>query len=150
MFKFNLPTAVFKQGNDRVLCPLAVRQTSKIRVNAQAHSRTKTPNSPFTLALELGQGPDKEVLATSGLPESQAKTANLSDTLLYAKWSVPPTPGIWLVVERVGGAFVQSAETVSVQVLCASQDFAAGPWGQEADETIEELNRKTESWNLSR
>lgn len=149
MFKFSLKPAVFKQGNDRVLCPLQVGQTSKILVKAFARSSSKTPNSPFSLALEYGQGPEKKVLATSGQPESHAKTASLSETQLHAKWSIPPTPGIWLVVERVGGAIVKAEETISVQVLCTAQDFVAGPWGQETDETIEELNRKTERMKMA-
>lgn len=115
---------------------------SKIKANAQGSKSAKATRSPLKIALEYGQGPDKQILASSGDPVSAKTITTTGLVSVQSKWCVPPMPGVWLVVERVGGSFVRQDEQVDVDVFHTLPGFQAGPWGQETDLCVEEIERK--------
>ncbi|MCJ1442745.1 MAG: cysteine protease [Stictis urceolatum] len=150
MFSVRLTPAILTQGVDRVLAPLSVLRLTRLHIRARNVERANaSTNSPMKLSIEYGQGPNKAVLAstdrfieaTSGIrtPDVDVKPAMCGEN----------APGIWVVVERMAGSCLEYPEDVAVELLSSEQGATTGTWGREADEPIEELQRKMGASSVS-
>ena len=131
-----VPRATFVSGIDRVLAPLQVHRITRVRARARQPLTSRVANlSPLKMSLEHGQGPYKKILAVSGNDEF---IDNLMELRMEA---VDITPKmclghrIWLVLERLGGTYLDASEVVDIELLSDSE-VKVGAWGQESHEPI--------------
>ncbi|PGH16043.1 hypothetical protein AJ79_02023 [Helicocarpus griseus UAMH5409] len=122
----------FPPGTDRILAPITASRLTKAKAIARhkgsmTGGRSVAP-SPIFMTLELGQGPYKDILASSG-------EGNFSDAVTGIRiedFDLQPglehNGGLWLVVERVGGPGGQVYDTVEVEIL-SEERVAIGEWG---------------------
>ncbi|MCJ1439295.1 cysteine protease [Xylographa pallens] len=130
------PTALFTAGLDRLLTPLSISRITRIQAHARSIALPSAFRSPMRMAIEYGQGPNKRVLSIT-------EDGDFKDTALPLRTrDVDILPrmcqdqGVWLVIERAGGSYLQSTEEVCVDIL-ADHHIKFGPWGKEMDEPVE-------------
>lgn len=113
---------VFYPGNDRILAPVTVPRLTRARVVARLKSfdvEDKPPGaSNMLMTIELGQGPYKEILASSGCGDFGDVTAGLRIEDIDLEPGYEQRGGIWLVVERIGIPGGQAEEAIEVDILC--------------------------------
>ncbi|OAX80560.1 hypothetical protein ACJ72_05105 [Emergomyces africanus] len=119
-------------GTDRILAPVSTPRLARIKAivrhkGSWAGARSVAP-SPILMTLELGQGPYKDVLASSN-------DGNFSDAvsgIRIEEFDLQPDfehrGGLWLVVERVGGPGGQVHDTLELEIL-SEERVVIGPWG---------------------
>ncbi|KKZ60168.1 hypothetical protein EMCG_05090 [[Emmonsia] crescens] len=122
----------FPPGTDRILAPITTPRLAKIKAivrhkGSWTGSRAVAP-SPILMTIELGQGPYKDILASSG-------DGNFSDAvsgIRIEEFNLQPDfehrGGLWLVVERVGGPGGQVHDAIELEIL-SEERVAIGPWG---------------------
>ena len=126
-----MPRVTFARDLDRFLCPLHVSRITRVRTVARRPSRSGSVKaSPLRISLELGQGPEKEMLAVSGNGEfvDGQREISLSDVNILP--AMCQNRGVWLVVERLGGSYVHDDDFIDVELFCEGR-VAVGPWGKE-------------------
>ncbi len=131
-FRSYLPPAHFPPGVDRVLAPLATQRITILKVIArhqpQAAARRTHPNSPLKVSLELGQGPNKTILAVSSNDEFSDSPAGIRTHDVDVRPELQMQGGLWLVIERLGGSGAESEEEVNVELL-SEGPVDVGHWG---------------------
>ena len=127
LFSIHIPPARFSQSTARVLAPILPQRLTRVKFIA----RGTEPGlqSPLKLSIELGQGPYKEVLATTGTDGQEFLDAGLGGVrtgLVDLKPGDGAKGGLWVVVERLslGGG----DEVVEVEVL-SEGPLDVGGWG---------------------
>jgi calpain-7 len=126
----NLPRLRMPPGTDRMLAPISVKRLTRLRViakhaggNAGGISGTR---SPLKVGLEVGQGPNKRILATSG----NGGFGDSPGGLRLGDSDVSPDMmgrgGVWLVIERFAGR--KESEEVEVEIL-SDGAVEVQPWG---------------------
>ncbi|CAG8060536.1 unnamed protein product [Penicillium olsonii] len=125
---------VLPPGKDRMLASLRVSRLTRIRLIARnkrstIDSRAVAP-SPVLMTVELGQGPYKEILATSedGYHNDTTSGVRVEDFDLYP--SVEHT--VWIVLERIGGPGGQVEDHFEVEAL-AEEQVKIGKWAIEEE-----------------
>lgn len=121
---------VLAPGRDRMLAPLRV--TRLARVKLIAHSRQATIGdrtvgpSPILMTVELGQGPYKEVLASSegGVHSDAIGGIRIEDFDLHPGLE---DRGVSLVIERIGGPGGQVEDQFDVEAL-SEERVEIGEW----------------------
>ncbi|KIW92283.1 uncharacterized protein Z519_07267 [Cladophialophora bantiana CBS 173.52] len=99
--------AVFTNGTNRLLAPLTVLRMSRILFIAryESASAARANSSLFKMTLERGQGPYKEIIATSEIDSEEFGTVSsglrIVDVDLQPLLCGPGTGGLWLVLERL-------------------------------------------------
>ena len=99
--------AFFNNSTHRLLAPLQVLRMSRATFVARHRASAASPAqmSLFKMTLERGQGPYKEIIATSGNEKEEFATISsglrLDDSDLQPSMSAPGTGGLWLVLERL-------------------------------------------------
>lgn len=132
-----VPRAAFGSGTDRLLVPLQVHRITRIRARARQPVASKVANlSPLKMSLEHGQGPYKKVLAVSGDDEFVNNLTELRMDDIDVMPGMCQGHGIWLVLERLGGTYLDAGEVVDIELLSDSP-LEVGPWGQESHEPVE-------------
>ena len=133
---FKAPTLSFSEGCDRVLTPLRVARTTRLRLQARVTGSGVSSRTPLRVSLEYGQGPDKQSLTVTGNGSFLDALTGLWTDDVDVLPRMCEDRGVWLVVERIGGSYVQSMEQVQLEVL-SEHAVEIGPWGKEVDEPIE-------------
>lgn len=132
-----VPRAALGSGIDRLLAPLQVHRITRVRARAQQPVISRVANlSPLKISLEHGQGPYKKVLAVSGDDEFVNNLAKLRMDDVDIMPGTCKGRGIWLVLERLGGTYLDASEVVDIEILSDSP-VEVGPWGQESYEPVE-------------
>ena len=114
------PLGILPPGKDRMSAPLHVPRLTRVNLIAQTRF-SSIAASPMLMTVELGQGPYKEVLASS----EEGVHADAVSGIRIEDLDLRPLQGtIWIVVERVGG---QVEEHVDVEAL-AEEKVEIGEW----------------------
>ncbi|KAI9849711.1 MAG: cysteine protease [Sclerophora amabilis] len=146
-----LPPAIFPRGLNRVLAPVMYEQVTRLFIVArypEASTMTTTststststsssnytadtsppPRSPLKISLELGQGPNKEIITVSheGEYSDAPMGARTADVDVLA--DMRRKGGVWLVVERLAGIGTGAEEKIHVEVLSDAR-VEIGAWG---------------------
>lgn len=121
---------VLAPGKDRMLASLRVSRLTRIRLiarNKQSTIGSRTvAQSPVLMTVELGQGPYKEILATSedGTHSDAASGVRVEDFDLLPD---AMARGVWIVIERIGGPGGQVEDHFQVEAL-AEEKVEIGQW----------------------
>ena len=139
-FTLVLPPATLPRNVDRILIPIHVSRLSRFQAQVRSMGSRAVPTpSPLKVALEFGQGPNKFVLASTGeFAEAARGSIGTAEVDLQPAMCAQGGPGLWLVVERMGGASTHPEE-VRVEALSDGPVVSFGQWGQEFDETTKQL-----------
>ena len=137
--------AIFSNGTNRLLAPLQVlRMTRGTFVTRQRTStNTRAQLSLFKMTLEHGQGPYKQVIASSEIDDEEFSSIGsglrVDDLDLQPSMSAPETGGLWLVMERLAqgggrddaedGAASRRDEVVEVEMF-VDERVELGAWGR--------------------
>ena len=124
-----VPRVTFAQDMDRFLCPIQVPRITRVRTVAcrPPYSRS-VKASPLRVSLELGQGPEKEVLAISGNGEFVDAQGEIGLKDVDVLPAMCQSCGVWLVVERLGGSYVYDNDFLDVEFFCDAR-IGVGQWG---------------------
>ncbi|XHF98226.1 hypothetical protein AWENTII_001791 [Aspergillus wentii] len=122
---------VLPPGKDRMLAPLQVPRLTRIKLIARSRlsiigSRPVGP-SPVLMTVELGQGPYKEIMATSedGAHSDAISGIRVDDFDLQPGFE--HSGGVWIVIERIGGLGGQVEDHFEVEAL-AEERVEIGEW----------------------
>lgn len=122
---------ILPPGKDRMLAPLRVPRLTRIKLIARSRlsiigSRAVGP-SPMLMTVELGQGPYKQILASSedGTHTDSAAGIRVEDFDLQPE--LEGRGGVWIVVERIGGPGGQVEDHLEVEAL-AEERVEIGEW----------------------
>ncbi|PWY86995.1 cysteine proteinase [Aspergillus heteromorphus CBS 117.55] len=122
---------VMTPGRDRMLASLDTPRLTRIKLIGRSRQSTignrAVGPSPTLMTVELGQGPYKEILATS-------EDGNHSDAISGVRiedFNLPPglesRGGAWIVIERIGGPGGQVEDHFEVEAL-AEERVNIGEW----------------------
>ncbi|KAL4898202.1 hypothetical protein BDV59DRAFT_166393 [Aspergillus ambiguus] len=122
---------VLPPGRDRMLAPLQAPRLTRIKLIARSRlsviGNHPVGPSPVLMTVELGQGPYKEILATS-------EDGNHSDAISGVRvedFDLQPgleeKGGVWVVLERIGGPGGQVEDHFEVEAL-AEERVDIGEW----------------------
>ncbi|MCJ1283751.1 cysteine protease [Xylographa opegraphella] len=131
------PTALFTAGLNRLLTPLSTSRITRLRAQARIITLPPAFRSPMRMAIEYGQGPNKRVLSITEDGNFKDTTSTLHTGDIDILPRMCQDQGIWLVIERAGGSYIQSTEEVCIEIL-ADHQIGFGPWGKEMDEPVEQ------------
>ncbi|KAI1618007.1 calpain-7 [Exophiala viscosa] len=128
--------AVFDGGTNRVLAPLSVLRMTRVTFVARYHGAAVDRGSLFKLTLEQGQGPYKQVLASSEFDNEEftsvASGLRIGDLDLQPSMCGSGTGGLWLVMERLAQGHSSQAspsdEVLGVEMF-TEERVELGPWG---------------------
>ncbi|CAP91406.1 Calpain-like protease palB/RIM13 [Penicillium chrysogenum] len=121
---------VLSPGKDRMLASLRVSRLTRIRLIARNKRSTvglrAVAPSPVLMTVELGQGPYKEILATSedGAHSDAASGVRVEDFDLLPS---AESRRVWIVIERIGGPGGQVEDHFEVEAL-AEERVEIGKW----------------------
>ena len=120
--------ATFSPGTDRLLAPLTTRRITRCRMLARHRSTQPSARSPLKLALEHGQGPNKQVLAVSGGDDFSSDHTGVRTQDIDVLPRMCDEGELWVVLERMGGSGLLNDESVQTELL---SDFPVeiGAWG---------------------
>ncbi|MCJ1403570.1 cysteine protease [Xylographa trunciseda] len=130
------PTAIFMAGLDRLLTPLNVSRLTRLRAHARHKDLPPASRSPMRMAIEYGQGPNKQVLSFTGDGDFKGTISALRTSDVDILPRMCQDHGVWLVIERAGGSYLGLTEEVCIEIL-ADHQIGFGPWGKEMDEPVE-------------
>ncbi|PYH89250.1 cytosolic Ca2+-dependent cysteine protease [Aspergillus ellipticus CBS 707.79] len=122
---------VLTPGKDRMLASLDTARLTRMKLIGRSRQSTMGSRavgpSPMLMTVELGQGPYKEILATS-------EDGNHSDAISGVRiedFDLPPglehRGGAWIVIERIGGPGGQVEDHFEVEAL-AEERVIIGEW----------------------
>ncbi|RAL08168.1 calpain-like protease PalBory [Aspergillus homomorphus CBS 101889] len=122
---------VLSPGRDRMLAPLETRRLTRLKLIARSRQSTignrSVGPSPVLMTVELGQGPYKEILATSedGNHSDAISGVRIEDFNLHP--NLEDRGGAWIVIERIGGPGGQVEDHFEVEVL-GEEKVDIGEW----------------------
>jgi calpain-7 len=122
---------VLSPGIDRITATLKVPRLTRVKLvarsrNATIGNRLVTP-SPMLMTVELGQGPYKEVLASSEGGEYSDAVAGIRMSDFDIRPEDGQQGGIWIAIERLGGPGGQVTDLVDVEAL-GEERVEIGEW----------------------
>ncbi|KIW17234.1 hypothetical protein PV08_04425 [Exophiala spinifera] len=126
--------AVFGMNTDRLLAPLTIKRMSCVTFVARHEVPPAIAQSLFKMTLEQGQGPYKQVLASSKVDNEEFTSVSsglrVGDVDLQPSMCSLGTGGLWLVLERLaqGQASSPKVETLQVEAF-TDEKLEVGPWG---------------------
>lgn len=126
----DMPAALFTPGVNRLLAPIFCQRIT--RVSLATHCRpTKSASmriaaSPLKMAVECGQGPEKNVLAVSGDDEFMPIGSGVRINDIDILPTMCDRRGLWVVVQRPGAS--DTYEEVAVEIM-SDGPVDLGPWG---------------------
>ncbi|PYH50038.1 calpain-like protease PalBory [Aspergillus saccharolyticus JOP 1030-1] len=122
---------VLSPGKDRMLAPLETPRLTRLKIIGRSRqstigSRSVGP-SPMLMTVELGQGPYKEILATSedGCHSDAISGVRIEDFNLHP--NLEDRGGAWIVIERIGGPGGQVEDHFEVEIL-GEEKVYVGEW----------------------
>ena len=131
------PIATFLVGFDRLLTPLYISRITRLRAHVHTITAPSAIRSPIRIALEYGQGPNKQVLSITGDGDFKDTTVALRTKDVDILPHMCQNQGVWLVIERAGGSYLPSTEEVCIDIL-SDQQVDLGPWGKERDDPVDQ------------
>ncbi|KAL6242771.1 cysteine protease [Rhinocladiella similis] len=125
--------AVLDTNTDRLLAPLTIKRMSRATFVARHETPFAAAQSLFKMTLEQGQGPYKQVLASSKSDNEEFTSVSsglrVGDVDLHPSMCSPETGGLWLVLERLSqGQASPRVETLEVETF-TDEKLEMGPWG---------------------
>ncbi|OKL59483.1 Calpain-like protease palB/RIM13 [Talaromyces atroroseus] len=119
-------------GTDRILAPLKVSRLTRLKLIARSRNSSigtrHVTASPMLMTVELGQGPYKEILASSDENgEYSDAIAGIRVPDFDARPEYVANGGIWIVIERIAGAGGQVTDCVDVEAL-GEERVEIGEW----------------------
>lgn len=128
---YKIEPAIFCNGNDRLLAPLTLGRITRLFTTALWYSQSTArdgPPSPLKLAIEYGQGPNKQVLAVSCDDDFVDTHIGVRTPDVDVQPSIHHSRGLWIVIERLGRTGLQpDVERIDVEVL-SDAPIAIGKW----------------------
>jgi calpain-7 len=122
---------VFLPGTDRILAPLTVPRLTRLKLIARVRDsligNRSVAASPMLMTVELGQGPYKEVLASSEGGEYSDSVSGIRVEDFDIRPEDGQRGGIWIVIERIGGPGGQVEDYVEVEAL-GEERVEIGEW----------------------
>ncbi|KKK23966.1 hypothetical protein ARAM_005369 [Aspergillus rambellii] len=118
-------------GRDRMLAPLQTPRLTRLKLIARSRQSTignrSVGPSPVLMTVELGQGPYKEILATSedGHHCDAVSGVRIEDFDLSP--GLEDKGGVWIVLERIGGPGGQVEDHFEVEAL-GEEKVEIGEW----------------------
>lgn len=128
--RIQLADISFAQGNARVAAPIHPTRLAKIRftstnIGSIIKEIPLSSPSPMRLSVELGSGPNRRYLETSGDGSFSPGALRTEDVDIRPEMS---RETLWLVLERIGGLMRQE-ERVCMEMLVDTPDaVAVGVW----------------------
>lgn len=122
---------ILPPGIDRMLASLQVPRLTQVKLIARSRQSTignrSVAPSPILMTVELGQGPYKQVLATSeeGAHGDAVGGIRIEDFDLQP--GLETRGGVWIVIERVGGPGGQVEDHYEVEAL-SEELVEIGEW----------------------
>ncbi|OOF90037.1 hypothetical protein ASPCADRAFT_157568 [Aspergillus carbonarius ITEM 5010] len=122
---------ILTPGKDRMLAPLATTRLTRLKLIGRSRQSTignrAVGPSPMLMTVELGQGPYKEVLATSedGTHSDAISGVRIEDFNLHP--GLEDQGGAWIVIERIGGPGGQVEDHFEIEAL-AEEKVQIGEW----------------------
>jgi len=127
---------IFRGEVDRILAPLTIPRLSRVTFVARYGGPPSSQSSLFKMTLEQGQGPYKQVLASSEFDNEEfssvASGLRIGDMDLDPSMGGPGTGGLWLVLERLAqgqGPEVAAREEVLMVEMFTEERLDLGAWG---------------------
>ncbi|KAL4916986.1 hypothetical protein BDW62DRAFT_184763 [Aspergillus aurantiobrunneus] len=122
---------VLLPGQDRMLAPLQTPRLTRIKLIARSRqsiigNRSVGP-SPVLMTVELGQGPYKEILATSEDGDHSDSIAGVRVEDFDLQPGLEERGGVWIVLERIGGPGGQVEDHFEVEAL-GEERVEIGEW----------------------
>ncbi|KAL4931736.1 calpain-like protease PalBory [Aspergillus undulatus] len=112
---------VLLPGQDRMLAPLQTSRLTRVRLIARSRQSTignrSVGPSPVLMTVELGQGPYKEILATSEDGDHSDSIAGVRIEDFDLQPGLEERGGVWIVLERIGGPGGQVEDHFEVEAL---------------------------------
>ncbi|KAF3399342.1 Calpain-like protease palB/RIM13 [Talaromyces pinophilus] len=122
---------ILPPGIDRIFAPLTVSRLTRLKLIARSRNSTigtrHVTSSPMLLTVELGQGPYKEVLASSENGEFSDAVSGIRVPDFDVRPEYAEKGGIWIVIERIGGPVGQVTDCVDVEAL-GEERVEIGEW----------------------
>ncbi|RAH70742.1 calpain-like protease PalBory [Aspergillus aculeatinus CBS 121060] len=122
---------VLSPGKDRMLAPLETPRLTRLKIIGRSRQSTIANRpvgpSPMLMTVELGQGPYKEILATSedGNHSDAISGVRIEDFNLHP--NLEDRGGAWIVIERIGGPGGQVEDHFEVEIL-GEEKVYVGEW----------------------
>lgn len=118
-------------GQDRMLVPLQTPRLTRIKLIARSRQSTignrAVGPSPVLMTVELGQGPYKEILATSEDGDHSDSIAGVRVEDFDLQPGLEERGGVWIVLERIGGPGGQVEDHFEVEAL-GEERVEIGEW----------------------
>lgn len=129
-FVSELQTAIFAPGYDRLLAPLTIGHITRLFLHGQSRGDSSAPStivtSPLRIAIELGQGPTKQILAVSGNDEF-VDTSHAGVRTTDVDIQPGMCAGLWIALERLGCSGLLYNESVEMMVF-SDGPVSVGSW----------------------
>ena len=129
-FNLSVPTACFLHGHNRVIASLVPHRITQILLEAQPRRNPLGPmrgsGSPLKIAIEYGQGPDKQTITVSGNDEFTDSYAGVRTGKVDINPCMCKQRGLWVVIERLGG-LDPADEAVDLSIL-SDRPVDVGTW----------------------
>ncbi|EED16885.1 calpain-like protease PalBory [Talaromyces stipitatus ATCC 10500] len=122
---------ILPPGIDRIFAPLSVPRLTRLKLIARSRNSTigtrHITSSPMLMTVELGQGPYKEILASSENGEYSDAVSGIRVPDFDVCPEFAEKRGIWIVIERIGGPVGQVTDCVDVEAL-SEERVEIGEW----------------------
>ena len=129
-----VPPAEFPPGGNRLIAPLVAQRIARICIEVPWRSKLPKPRGRSTsllkLAIEHGQGPDKEVLLVSGDDEFLDYQVGIRTNEIDIHPDMSSRRGLWLVLERLELLGLPTQEEVVVEIY-SDAPVEVGAWRQQ-------------------
>lgn len=126
--------AVFTDGTNRLLAPLTLLRMTRVTLVAHHDiTATQAQSSLYKMTLEQGQGPYKEIIASSQIDDEEFRAVSsglrIGDLDLQPSMCGPGTGGLWVVLERLAqGRAAERPDVLGVEMF-ADERVELGVWG---------------------
>ncbi|KAL2849170.1 hypothetical protein BJY01DRAFT_211165 [Aspergillus pseudoustus] len=122
---------VLRPGRDRMLASLQTPRLTRVKLIARSRQSTignrAVGPSPVLMTIELGQGPYKEILATSEDGYHSDSLAGVRVHDFDLRPGLEERGGVWIVLERIGGPGGQVEDRFDVEAL-GEEKVEIGEW----------------------
>ncbi|KAL4938292.1 hypothetical protein BDV06DRAFT_201189 [Aspergillus oleicola] len=122
---------VLLPGHDRMLAPLQTSRLTRVKLIARSRQSTignrSVGPSPVLMTVELGQGPYKEILATSEDGDHSDSIAGVRIEDFDLRPGLEDSGGVWIALERIGGPGGQVEDHFEVEAL-GEEKVEIGEW----------------------
>lgn len=131
LFSLVVPTASFQPEGNRLVAPLVAQRITRISLEIPWRSKLSKPTggsgSLLKLAIEHGQGPNKQVLLDSGEDKFLDYGLGIRTDVVDIHPDMSSRRGLWLVLERLKLLGLPTKEEVAIEIH-SDAPLEVGPW----------------------